>query len=795
MDTRARASTEAAFLQGGGAMGERIRAFDWESTPLGAPDAWPLPLRTAVRILLTTNHPVFVFWGPQLHCFYNDAFSRSLGPEKHPGMLGATGRAAWAEIWDIIGTQIEYVMGGKGSTWHENHLVPITRHGAREDVYWTYSYSPIDDPAAALGVGGVLVLCTETTGQVLASERAHAAEGRWRQLFDQAPGFMCVLSGPQHVFEFANPGYFPLVGRHDILGKPIREALPWAVEQGFLEVLNEVYASGQPFLARSAPVVVPGANGQSDATRYLDFVYQPVRNERGEINGIFVLGSDVTERKRAEDALRQSEERLRIASDATALGIYDYDITTGTIGWDTRVRSIWGVGQAETITYDVFAAGLHPDDRAPTQEKIDAALHPDGDGRFFAEYRVVHRVDGVSRWVQATGQTTFDGRRAHRLVGTTLDITERKHADARRTEFLATLGHELRNPLAPISNALEVLKRQPQIEEAAHRAHNVIDRQLRHMVRLLEDLLDVVRITYGRIELRSEVVALNEVVQQALEVASPYVENGKHHVALLAPQGVIYVRADAIRLAQVFSNLLINACKYSGAGSRIEVMVRRIETRMVEVRVKDQGIGIATQYLTRVFDMFSQAEPSLGRSQGGLGIGLSLAKGLVELHGGSIIVHSPGLQQGSEFVVQLPVLENARPDAYRPPDVTDQSEVRDLRVLVVDDNQDAATTLGSLLELKGATIAIASDGIEALETAEVFMPHVVLLDIGLPRMNGYEVCRALRRRPWASSVRVVALTGWGQDTDRSQSRAAGFDAHLVKPVDYSELMRSIASAA
>ena len=796
MHTSTRAGfDELAFLNGGGAMGGHIRGHDWTATPLGAPAAWSAPLRTAVRIMLTTNHPVFLFWGEQAICFYNDAYSRSLGPEKHPRMLGAAGREAWDEIWNVIGPQINLVMAAQGATWHENHLIPITRHGRREDVYWTYSYSPVDDPSAASGVGGVLVLCNETTGQVLTTERLRAAEGRWRQLFDQAPGFVCVLSGPSLRFEFANPAYFTLVGRDDIIGKEIREVLPWAVEQGFVDLLDGVYHTGQPFVALMAPVVVPGA-AVVGTTRYLDFVYQPVRDADGAVTGIFVLGSDVTERKQAEAALRDSEERLRMACEAADLGIYDYDMRTDTVGWDERMNALWGVPAGEPLSYAVFEAGIHPDDRVPMRAAVDRSFDPDSDGRFITDSRVVHRTEGTTRWVQANGQVTFEDREPTRLIGTVLDITERKLADARRNEFLAILGHELRNPLAPIANSLYVLQRQPGLTDSARNSHAVIDRQLKYMVRLLEDLLDVVRIANGRVELRAETVALDAVLRLALEAASAQVERGKHEIVVLAPDAPVHVHADPVRLSQVFANLIINAAKYSDAGSRIEIAIEPAGGERVAVRVTDQGIGIAAPLLARVFEMFSQAESSLSRSNGGLGIGLALAKGLTELHGGSIAVRSQGLGRGSEFVVSLPLLAKTEPEVpgADPTPHFDQP-LRGRRMLVVDDNHDAVLSLAELLEMDGAIVTIAGDGIEALRIAEAGDFETVLLDIGLPGMNGYQVCRALRARAGGAVLQVVALSGWGQTEDRARTREAGFDDHLVKPIDYHALLRAIEKPA
>ena len=241
------------FLAGGGEMGERIRNHPWASTSLGAPQNWPSGLRTSLRILLTTQHPVFIFWGAELTCFYNDSYRRSLGPEKHPHILGMSGQQAWPEIWPIIGPQIDQVMRGEGATWHENALVPIVRHGELQDVYWTYSYGPIDEPTALNGVGGVLVICSETTQQVLTERRVAAERERFAQLFEQAPTFMTMLRGPQHVYELANPGYLQLVDNRPIIGRPVAEALPETVEQGYVSLLDQVYTTGQAFSAISAP--------------------------------------------------------------------------------------------------------------------------------------------------------------------------------------------------------------------------------------------------------------------------------------------------------------------------------------------------------------------------------------------------------------------------------------------------------------------------------------------------------------------------------------------------------------
>jgi PAS domain-containing protein len=284
------------FLAGGGEMGALMRIRDWTRSPIGPPEKWPQSLKTSVRLLLTTRHPMFIWWGPRLIQFYNDAYRQSIGPERHPSALGQEGRACWDEIWPIIGPQIEQVMSGRGSTWHENALVPITRNGQREDVYWTYGYSPIDDPLAPTGVGGVLVLCTETTEAVQTRRRLAFEREQFVQLFEQAPTFMAMLRGPQHRFELANPAYIRLVGGRHVVGKTVAEVIPEAQAQGYVALLDHVYRSGEAYTAAGTTIVFAAGGEQGRRERCVDFVYQPIKHPDGTVSGIFVQGMDMTDR-------------------------------------------------------------------------------------------------------------------------------------------------------------------------------------------------------------------------------------------------------------------------------------------------------------------------------------------------------------------------------------------------------------------------------------------------------------------------------------------------------------------
>ncbi len=376
---------------------------------------------------------------------------------------------------------------------------------------------------------------------------------------------------------------------------------------------------------------------------------------------------------------------------------------------------------------------------------------------------------------------------------------ELREADRKKDEFLATLAHELRNPLAPVRNAVQLLqikcKALPELQEL-HWAHDMIERQVRAMSRLIDDLMDVSRIRLGRIELRREQVELATVLHDALSISRPLIDESGHTLVLALPDQPLMLDADPTRLVQVFMNLLTNAAKYMDRGGRIELHACQ-EGNAVAVTVKDTGIGLSADHLASVFEMFSQAESALARSQGGLGIGLSLAKRLVELHGGRIEARSDGLGRGSAFVVRLPLsirrpLDSSATTATLTGPEASAAPATRLRVLVVDDNLDGAASLAALLSMIGHEVHTAHDGEEAVRAAHEWRPQVVLLDIGLPKLNGYEACRKIRQQPWGQAMTMVAVTGWGDNTAQHKAIEAGFNRHLVKPVDPALLVAVLA---
>ena len=412
---------------------------------------------------------MYIFWGPKRACLYNDAYRHSIGPERHPGSLGRPAREVWDEIWDIIGPQIEQVMAGRGATWHENHLVPITRNGRREDVYWTYSYSPLDDETAATGVGGVLVVCSETTQRVL-------AERRLAQMFEQGPSFMAMLEGPEHRFEMVNAAYLKLTGDRDVLGRTLAAALPEAVDQGYVDLLDEVFRSGKPYSSTDAKFLVQAIPGGPVDERYVDFIYQPICDADGKVTGIFVVGSDVTERRRAENALHalnaqleaRVEERTRLLQDlrdseatyrsalaAGRMGAWETDFAAKTRTWSPEGMALFGIDLADGRGVvggdaDEFRAALHPDDRHLVQQFHDLAHRQDS---FEAEYRIV-RPDGAILWLSGRGQVVAraaDGT-AHRLISIVADITDRKAAEDHIQFLMHEMTHRSKNLLTVIQS-------------------------------------------------------------------------------------------------------------------------------------------------------------------------------------------------------------------------------------------------------------------------------------------------------------------------------------------------------
>jgi PAS domain S-box-containing protein len=533
------------------------------------------------------------------------------------------------------------------------------------------------------------------------------------------------------------------------------------------------------------------------------------KDQAGNLRGFIKVVRDMTDVRAAEETLRESEHRLRLALDAARMGIWRWNIQTNRDMLDENLYRLLGRTPDGTVnTLEDFLGLLHPQDRAAAAQAFSRSAREGVELNI--EFRVVW-PDGSVHWLRDQGGLFRDpqGQPLY-LTGVCVDVTRLKELEAaaqrraeemaeedrRKDEFLAMLSHELRNPLAPIQSAVQVLRLSGQTESSRQWAQDVLDRQVQHLTRLVDDLLDVSRITRGKVQLHRESVDLATVLARAVEAGRPLIEARRHQLNISLPNGRVLLDADPVRLTQVVANLLHNAAKYTEAGGQIWLTAATDAGEAV-IRVRDSGIGIAPEMLPRVFDLFAQAERSLDRSQGGLGIGLTLVRRLVDLHGGTVEAHSAGLNQGSEFIVRLPLGSSpGRHDGESPQtDRVPGAPTQPRRVLVVDDNVDAAESLAMVLRMMGHQARTAHNGQAALAAAQEFQPQVALLDIGLPGMDGYEIARRFRRQPGLGQALLVALTGYGQEDDRRRSREAGFDHHLVKPVDLDALQQLLAGAA
>jgi PAS domain S-box-containing protein len=617
------------------------------------------------------------------------------------------------------------------------------------------------------------------------SEAAFQAAMRQLQIVTESMAAPVVRCSRDLRYLWVNKPYADLIGRppEETVGRAIIDILGQ-------EAFDQLRPRFEQVLRGEKVQYEEEVNARGRGRRWVHAIYTPTFDRLGEPDGWVAVVLDVTRRRQVEEALRDSEQRFRqLAESINEVFWMSNPQTTEILYISPAYELIWGRScQSLHQQPRSFLDAVHPEDR----ERVRVAAlekHSRGESTD-EEYRVV-RPDGSVRWVRDQAFPVRDAAgRIYRMVGIAEDITERKSAEAalqeanrRKDEFLATLAHELRNPLAPIRNAVQVLRMSEALDPQLGNARDIIDRQVQQMVRLIDDLLDISRITRGKLQLRKERVELAAVVQSAVEAARPLIDVQAHELDLTLPQERVTLDADSIRLAQVFSNLLNNAAKYTEKGGHLWLTAERLGSE-VAVSVRDTGIGIAAEHLPHVFGMFSQVAPALERSQGGLGIGLALVQGLVRLHGGSVEARSPGPGRGSEFIVRLPVMEAPVAAASEQPH--DQG-ARSLagpkcRVLVADDLRDTVDSLAMLLRIAGHEIRTAHDGLEAMQEAATFRPDVVLLDIGMPKMNGYEAARSIRKEPWGKDMLLIALTGWGQEEDKRRATEAGFDYHLTKPV-------------
>jgi PAS domain S-box-containing protein len=813
------------FLRGGGEMGRLIRAFDWSTTELGAPEAWPQALKTVIRVLLNSRHPMYIWWGPRLLCFYNDAYRRSIGPERHPGSLGQPGREVWAEIWTIIGPQIEQVMAGGPATWNENALVPITRNGKREDVYWTYGYGPIDDDAAPNRVGGVLVQCTETTQSVLREQERAEEIGRQRRLFQQAPGFIIIMRGPEHVVDFVNDAHRSVFGSEKWLGRPIREAFPSIAGQGYFEELDRVYLTGETFEAKGAPVRYERETGAAPELRYMNFIYAPTYDEQGIITGIFCDGYDVTDVVNATAALQQSEEQLRLATEAAEIGFWDVDLVNDALVWPERVKAMFGISAHVEVSMADFYAGLHPDDRPSTSNAFAAATDPARRAVYDVEYRTIGKEDGIVRWVAAKGKGVFEADQCVRVIGTAIDVTPRKLAEIRLRELRETLeqrvasavaeraeaeahlhqaqkleaigqltggvAHDFNNLLTVIRSSADLLRRHELSPEQRRRYVDAISDTADRAAKLTSQLLAFARrqaLSPEVFDAAERVVAISDMLRTVV--------GSRVQLTIQREYDRSFVEADVTQFETALINMVVNARDAMDGEGRLTVAIREasfippirghaaVNGDFVTIEVTDTGAGLAQDQLSRIFEPFYTTK-EVGK---GTGLGLSQVYGFAKQSGGEVDVWSlPG--EGATFRLYLPRADAPTQQHHAPTEMPFSAS--DAHVLVVEDNEQVGEFASQLLKDLGYGTTRAGNVREAMSLLESGCDKIdiVFSDVVMPGESGIDLARHIRSR-WPN-LAVVLTSGYSHVL--AEDRRHGFFI-LHKPYSVEELSSALRRA-
>lgn len=781
-------------------------------------------------ILTSTPDFVYVFSLDHKVLYANEALIRMWGRGRD-GAIGKTFLEVGYEPWHAAmhDREIDQVRATRQPIRGE---VPFTgTHGRR---HYDYIFVPI------LGADGEVEAVAGTTRDV--TERKEAEERQaflvrladsLRRLSDptdvqaEVSRALGVLLGANRV------AYFEVRGDSFVVDRDYADGVPSVVGHypvtSFGADLLATYRAGHTAMEADVvrlPALTPEARAAFAGLQIVSFVGVPLVKDGLLVGGLTVHAASArtwtpaeisiieetaertwaaVERVRAEVALRQSEERLAFVRRSSGVGVWYCDLPFDVLEWDELVKAHFHLPPDAVVTIQTFYDRIHPDDREPTREAIEQSIA--NRTSYDVYYRTVDPVGGAVKWVRAIGRTSYAGDGTPiQFDGVTLDVSDQKRAEAslrasearlrdadrRKDEFLAILAHELRNPLAPMRNGLEVI-RMVEASEVVERARAMMDRQLAQLARLVDDLVDVSRVTSGKLELRRERLQLRAVIDAAVETSRTVIEQAGHALVVAVPDEPMFVNGDHVRLAQVVSNLLHNSAKYTHRGGHIRLAVER-QGDTALVSVQDDGIGIPPAMLGSVFEMFTQVDRTLEKTTGGLGIGLSLVKRLVEMHGGTIEGRSEGEGRGAEFVIRLPI---AAPDSSQA--APQERAAKDVgkpglrRILVVDDNEDAADLLGELLEMLGHEVRKAYDGEAAVQAAGEFQPAVVFCDLGMPKVNGYEAVRRIREQPWSRHTVIVALTGWGDEAVRKKSADAGFDFHLVKPVAPAALRKLLAS--
>ena len=814
--------------------GRLLQTTDWSRTPLGPAAQWPQSLQLAVGICQSSRFPMFVWWGPELVNIYNDAYVPILG-KRHPQAFGRPAREIWGEIWPVIGPQAEGVMLRGEATWNERVLLVMERHGYPEDTYFTWSYSPIRDETG--GIGGLFCACKEETATVQAERerdlllqrvesertRLRESEARFRQLADAMPQIVFTAQADGEVDYFNRQWY-------DYTGLPAGTAGPesWKAvhtEEGLRRVMEawpEAIRTGQPY------EIEYELRRHDAAYRWHLGRALPIKDEQGRVVRWLGTNTDIHALKRFEQSLQESEGRFRELSDALASEKRVLEMIANGSPLPHVLEAIARAAEdqsADGLLCSIFVLdengerllhGAAPSLRACGSEPV---IGSDGTvlGTVAMYYREPHEPGAHDRDLSRAAthlagivleKELVDRRLRQSLEAEQAARTEAERASRMKDEFLATLSHELRTPLNAILGWTRILALKPAVSDEIRRGVDVIERNARAQAIIIEDLLDMSAIVSGKVRLTVEPVDLATVVQSAVATVAPAAAAKQITVETRLDARAALVRGDASRLQQVFWNLLSNAVKFTPREGRVTVTLAGVDSHF-EVSVRDTGDGIAPEFLPHVFDRFRQADATSTRRHGGLGLGLSIVRQLVELHGGSVQAVSEGLGRGATFTVALPLPgtrtgagEGPEPpvagsDSAQAPPADVHGDVAGLRVLVVDDEVDARDMVKQLLEERRAVVTTAGSADEALRLLRQDRYDVLISDIGMPGEDGHSLIQRVRALGPAAGgdLPALALTAYARPEDRTLAMRAGYQVHVVKPVDPAVLFALVAGAA
>ena len=798
-----------------------LRGLDRPNCAIGPPQNWSPQLHTVVGLVLQSRSPSAVVWGHELTTLYNDAYASQLGA-KHPAALGKSFSAMWSEIWPEISPVIDDALAGK-SSYFEDVPYTVEPNGIPTERWYTSSFSPITDDAGR--VVGIYITAIETTRRMQA-ERRYAFQSELTECLRH-------LSVPEEITAAASE----LIGKYLGVGRVVYAVADTSEEtvsikrdwtDGKLSSMAGATLRLDDFGPLMAGAIRAGedlvvadvATDKRSAAYTNTYAEQGIRSclaiplmKEGRLRAILnlhdscphhwteheiALAQDMVDRTwsymetaRSQAELREERDQSQYIFDSMTEGFAVLDAN-----WTVLRMNAEGLRITQRSAQDVIGKNhweIWPELKGSKVEEVYRQVKETRKaGIIEMPYTFPDRSNG---WVEVRAYPAIDGGLAFFFR----DISERKaaqeklqDADRRKDEFLAMLAHELRNPLAPIGAAAELLQIIKLDEERVRQTSQIIGRQVQHMSSLVDDLLDVSRVTRGLVELDIAPLDIRHIVTDAVEQVTPLIQSRRHHFALHLPPDTTMVMGDKKRLVQVIANILNNAAKYTQEGGNIVLRVE-VYAEHVVIEVGDNGIGMTPELAGRAFDLFAQAERNSDRSSGGLGLGLALVKSLVELHHGSVTCESTGLGEGSKFAIRLPrLIQEPNQADQENVDSHMQQETKALRIMVVDDNVDAASMLAMLLEASGHHVIVEHGARRALERAKTEQPQVFLLDIGLPEIDGNALAQRLRAQPETAQSVIVAVTGYGQESDRGSMLASGFDHHLVKPVDTKKLAAILA---